>query len=60
MYHSGLEKLVSLNQSAFIPERLIQDNLLITQELLKSYDRRNDPIKCASNIDIAKAYDTVE
>ncbi|GJZ34285.1 hypothetical protein Tco_0580102 [Tanacetum coccineum] len=32
----GLHKLVNLNQSAFIPRRLIQDNLLITQEPLKS------------------------
>ncbi|GKC16575.1 RNA-directed DNA polymerase, eukaryota, reverse transcriptase zinc-binding domain protein [Tanacetum coccineum] len=36
----GLEKLVNMNQSSFIPGRLIQDNLLITQELLKGYNRK--------------------
>ncbi|GJR62664.1 probable L-cysteine desulfhydrase, chloroplastic [Tanacetum coccineum] len=32
---SRLEKVVSINQSAFIPRRSIQDNILLTQELLK-------------------------
>ncbi|GJY46690.1 hypothetical protein Tco_0435753 [Tanacetum coccineum] len=54
-----LEKLVNINQSAFVPERLIQDNLLITQELLKGYNRKIGPQRCALKIDIAKAYDTV-
>lgn len=56
----GLHKIVNLNQSAFIPGRLIQDNLLITQELLKGYNRKNGPKRCALKIDIAKAYDTVD
>ncbi|GJZ97390.1 RNA-directed DNA polymerase, eukaryota, reverse transcriptase zinc-binding domain protein [Tanacetum coccineum] len=54
-----LDKLVNINQSAFIPGRLIQDNLLITQELLKGYNRKNGPPRCGLKIDIAKAYDTV-
>nr|GEY43989.1 hypothetical protein [Tanacetum cinerariifolium] len=38
---SGLEKVVNINQSAFIPGRNIQDNILLTQELLKGYNRKN-------------------
>ncbi|GJS66832.1 metallophosphoesterase 1-like protein isoform X1 [Tanacetum coccineum] len=45
--------------SAFVPGILIQDNLLITQELLKGYNRKIGPQRCALKIDIAKAYDTV-
>ncbi|GJT83821.1 RNA-directed DNA polymerase, eukaryota, reverse transcriptase zinc-binding domain protein [Tanacetum coccineum] len=55
-----LDKLVSINQSAFVPGRLIQDNLLITQELLKGYNSKSGPPRCALKIDIAKAYDTVD
>ncbi|GJY92303.1 RNA-directed DNA polymerase, eukaryota, reverse transcriptase zinc-binding domain protein [Tanacetum coccineum] len=54
-----LAEIVSINQSAFVPGRLIQDNLLITQELLKGYNRKNGPRRCALKINIAKAYDTV-
>ncbi|PWA81906.1 RNA-directed DNA polymerase, eukaryota, Reverse transcriptase zinc-binding domain protein [Artemisia annua] len=40
--------------------RAIQDNILITQELLKGYDRKSGPRRCCMKIDIAKAYDTVD
>ncbi|PWA89784.1 RNA-directed DNA polymerase, eukaryota, Reverse transcriptase zinc-binding domain protein [Artemisia annua] len=46
----GLQKLVNLNQSAFIQGRAIQDNILITQELLKGYDR----------VVLEDVYDTVD
>ncbi|GKC34596.1 RNA-directed DNA polymerase, eukaryota, reverse transcriptase zinc-binding domain protein [Tanacetum coccineum] len=39
---SGLDKVVCINQSAFIPGRQIQDNILITQELLRGYNRKNE------------------
>ncbi|GKE60209.1 RNA-directed DNA polymerase, eukaryota, reverse transcriptase zinc-binding domain protein, partial [Tanacetum coccineum] len=55
-YHG---KLVSQNQSAFIPNRQIQDNILIFQELLKGYGRKNGPNRVALKIDLHKAYDTV-
>ncbi|GJX35260.1 ARID DNA-binding domain-containing protein [Tanacetum coccineum] len=56
---SGLEKVVSINQSAFIPGKNIQDNILLTQELLKGYNRKNEPERCALKIDLQKAYDTM-
>nr|GEW68517.1 reverse transcriptase domain-containing protein [Tanacetum cinerariifolium] len=52
-------KIVSLNQRAFISGRRIQDNILITQELLKGYMRKQGAKRCAMKIDIQKAYDTV-
>ncbi|GJW60305.1 RNA-directed DNA polymerase, eukaryota, reverse transcriptase zinc-binding domain protein [Tanacetum coccineum] len=49
-----------LGESAFALGRLIQDNLLLTQELLKGYNRKIRPKICALKIDIAKAYDIVD
>nr|XP_043623020.1 uncharacterized protein LOC122594653 [Erigeron canadensis] len=56
---SGLANIVHFNQSAFVPGRHIQDNILIAQELLKGYNRKNRPKRCAMQIDIQKAYDIV-
>ncbi|GKC42590.1 RNA-directed DNA polymerase, eukaryota, reverse transcriptase zinc-binding domain protein [Tanacetum coccineum] len=53
-----LDKLVK-NQSAFIPNRHIQDNILLAQELFKGYDRKVGPKRVALKVDIQKAYDTV-
>ncbi|GJX36121.1 RNA-directed DNA polymerase, eukaryota, reverse transcriptase zinc-binding domain protein [Tanacetum coccineum] len=54
-----LGKLVNINQSAFVAGRQIQDNILLTQELLKGYNRKGGPSRVACKIDIQKAYDTV-
>ncbi|PWA74759.1 RNA-directed DNA polymerase, eukaryota, Reverse transcriptase zinc-binding domain protein [Artemisia annua] len=57
---SCLGKLVSQNQSAFIrPNRNIRDNILLAQEVLKGYDRKEGPKRIALKVDIQKAYDTV-
>ncbi|GKA61125.1 RNA-directed DNA polymerase, eukaryota, reverse transcriptase zinc-binding domain protein [Tanacetum coccineum] len=40
MIKIGLNKVISINQSAFIPGRHIHDNILLTQELLRGYDRK--------------------
>nr|GEU47494.1 hypothetical protein [Tanacetum cinerariifolium] len=56
---TGLGKIVDLNQSAFVPNRHIQDNILLSQEILKGYDRKDGPKRIAIKIDIQKAYDAV-
>ena len=54
-----LNFLISLMQSAFIPGRLISDNILMAHELVAGYQRGTGPPRCAFKIDIRKAYDTV-
>ncbi|GJY48580.1 RNA-directed DNA polymerase, eukaryota, reverse transcriptase zinc-binding domain protein [Tanacetum coccineum] len=54
-----LDKLVSKNQSTFIPNRHIQDNIMLAQELFKGYDRNMRPNRVALKVDIQKDYDTV-
>ncbi|GJY35773.1 RNA-directed DNA polymerase, eukaryota, reverse transcriptase zinc-binding domain protein [Tanacetum coccineum] len=54
-----LGKLVSCNQSAFIPGRHIQDNILLTLEIMRGYNRKGGPKRVAFKIDIQKAYDIV-
>ncbi|XP_022024390.1 uncharacterized protein LOC110924702 [Helianthus annuus] len=56
----GLNDIVSINQSAFVPGRRISDNVLLTQELMHNYHRHVGPPKCAFKVDIQKAYDTVD
>ncbi|GJY29498.1 RNA-directed DNA polymerase, eukaryota, reverse transcriptase zinc-binding domain protein [Tanacetum coccineum] len=59
MLKGCLDKLISKNQSAFIPNRHIQDNIMLAQELFKGYDRKMGPKRVAVKVDIQKAYDTV-
>ncbi|GJZ19611.1 copia protein [Tanacetum coccineum] len=49
-----LKKLVGQNQSAFIPNRKIQDNILISQELLKGYEKKGGAKRVALKIDLQK------
>ncbi|GJV80225.1 protein kinase-like domain, concanavalin A-like lectin/glucanase domain protein [Tanacetum coccineum] len=55
----GLSKVASINQSAFILGRRTQDNILLTQELSKGYNKKHGAKRCAIKIDIQKAYDIV-
>ncbi|XP_058783262.1 uncharacterized protein LOC131657933 [Vicia villosa] len=52
--------VVNENQSAFIPGRIIHDNIMITQELVRGYGRKNISPRCMIQMDIQKAYDTVK
>ncbi|GJV62786.1 hypothetical protein Tco_1473614 [Tanacetum coccineum] len=54
-----LDFVVHKNQSAFILDWQITENILLTQERLKGYDCAKGPKRCSMKIDIQKAYDTV-
>ncbi|GJR00247.1 RNA-directed DNA polymerase, eukaryota, reverse transcriptase zinc-binding domain protein [Tanacetum coccineum] len=49
-----------LGESAFIPGRNIHDNILLSQELLRRYNKKSGAKRVDMKIDIAKAYDTVD
>lgn len=51
--------LISPNQSAFVPKRLIGDNILLAQSLLKGYHLNSGSPRCAMKLDIRKAFDSV-
>lgn len=56
-----LDIIITENQSAFIPGRLITDNVLIAHELMHSLNTKNLRHKfMALKLDIAKAFDRVE
>uniref|UniRef100_A0A803Q8H2 Reverse transcriptase domain-containing protein n=1 Tax=Cannabis sativa TaxID=3483 RepID=A0A803Q8H2_CANSA len=55
-----LPKLVDSNQGAFIKDRSLAQNIMIFQDLLKGYSRKNVSARCIMKIDLSKAYDTVD
>ncbi|GJZ70725.1 hypothetical protein Tco_0634576, partial [Tanacetum coccineum] len=59
-----LLKEINFTVIALIPKsqtpRKISDNILLSQELMRNYHRKNGPPKVAFKIDIHKAYDNVD
>lgn len=47
------------NQGAFIQDRLITHNILICQDLVKNYGRKNTSSGCIMKMDMKKAYDSI-
>ena len=57
-----LDDIISVEQSAFIPGRMITDNALVSFECLHYIKQEKDPTKsfCAYKLDLSKAYDRVD
>jgi hypothetical protein len=55
-----LDSVVGRNQSAFIPGRSISENILLAQELVKNYHRKEGQPRCTMKVDLMKAYDSVD
>ncbi|KAH0642431.1 hypothetical protein KY290_034024 [Solanum tuberosum] len=55
-----LPTIISDNQSAFVTGRTIVQNILICQDLMRLYNRKNATKSCLLKIDLRNAYDSVE
>lgn len=52
-------RCISYNQSAFVKDRLLVENLLLATEIVKDYHKEDVSPRCAMKIDIEKAFDSV-
>lgn len=55
-----LDRIVGQRQLAFIPGRLISNNILLSHELMKGYTRKQISFRCMIKMDLQKAYHSVE
>lgn len=51
---------IAPNQSAFIKDRYLMENLLLASELVKDYHKEKISSRCAMKIDISKAFDSAQ
>ncbi|XP_010445454.1 PREDICTED: uncharacterized protein LOC104728123 [Camelina sativa] len=55
-----LPKFIAPNQSAFVKDRLLMENVLLATEIIKDYHKDSVSPRCALKIDISKAFDSVQ
>ncbi|XP_062097539.1 uncharacterized protein LOC133803465 [Humulus lupulus] len=55
-----LPSLVHQNQGAFVKNRLLAHNILLLQDIIKGYNRKNASPRCVMKIDLSKAYDMLD
>lgn len=55
-----LDSVINQSQSAFVRGRLIFDNIMLSHELIKGYQRKQISPRCMIKIDLQKAYDSIE
>jgi hypothetical protein len=55
-----LSSVINLSQAAFVPGQHIHDHILLAYELIRGYSRKGGTPKCMLQLDLQKAYDTVD
>lgn len=54
-----MNSLISPSQSAFVPKRVIGDNIMLAQALCRDYHLNKGQPRCAIKLDIHKAFDSL-
>lgn len=55
-----LSKFITPNQSVFVKDRVIMENVLLASELVKNYHKDTISPRSVVNIDISKAFDSIQ
>jgi hypothetical protein len=55
-----LPHVISLNQSAFVKDRRIGENIMLAQEILWGYHKQSIYPRCTLKIDLMKAFDSIK
>lgn len=58
--HEVLPLIINKTQSSFIKGRAIEDNVIMMHELVRGYQKDEGPPRCSFNIDLTKAYDSMD
>ena len=54
-----LHRLISVNQSGFVPGRLITENVMLAQEIIHGMSKHNIGDNIVIKLDMAKSYDSM-
>lgn len=54
-----IPNIIDQAQNAFIEERIMIDNILLTQQLVRQYGRKTCTPRCMMMVDIKKAFDSI-
>lgn len=55
-----MDHLVDCSQNAFVPGRVIHDNVVLSHELIKGYGRKRVSPRIMIKVDMQKTYDSLE
>lgn len=56
---SVIPSIIDSAQNAFIEDRLMSDNIMLAQQLIRKYGRKTSTPRCMMMIDIRKAFDSI-
>lgn len=57
---SVMDELIDNSQSTFVPVRVIRDNIILSHELVKGYDRKGISPRRMLKVAMQKTYDSLE